>query len=528
VAAARAARRDAAPDAARLLLTACGPRARLWERRPHDPDHLLVRFGTADLPADVSLEDPARPEHDRRVRWRAGDVPVTVGLREHPVTGIAGRGPGDEVPRRLAAWVVAQLAVLQSPRDLTVVVLTDATGAGCWDWVRWLPHARPADGQDTSVLLGTDTATWGRRVAELGALVAARRRAAAASGAPVAFGDVVVVLDGARRLRSLPGVAALLEQGPAVGVRAVCVDAEERLLPEECTAVAVVTGAAGAEELSVRRSRSGAVHGVRPDLPAAGWCTRVGRALAPVRDVGDDGGDTGLPATSRLLDVLDLEPPTADGVAARWLAGGRSTSAVVGESLDGPFAVDLRTDGPHGLVAGTTGSGKSEFLQTVVAALAVANRPDEMTFVLVDYKGGAAFKDCVDLPHTVGMVTDLDPHLVRRALESLRAELRRREHLLADAGAKDLEDLQEGVDTGRLPGAARLPRLVIVIDEFASLVRELPEFVTGLVDVAQRGRSLGIHLLLATQRPGGVVSPEIRANTPLRIALRVTDATEST
>ncbi len=149
-----------------------------------------------------------------------------------------------------------------------------------------------------------------------------------------------------------------------------------------------------------------------------------------------------------------------------------------------------------------------------------------MTFVLIDYKGGSAFGDCVDLPHTVGMVSDLDTHLVERALASLAAELRRREHLLAEADAKDIEDYTDlRVRDAALPA---LPRLVLVIDEFASMVRELPDFVTGLVSIAQRGRSLGIHLLLATQRPSGVVSPEIRANTNLRIALRVTDATEST
>ncbi len=204
----------------------------------------------------------------------------------------------------------------------------------------------------------------------------------------------------------------------------------------------------------------------------------------------------------------------------------RTTEVVIGESLDGPFAFDLRRDGPHGLVAGTTGSGKSELLQTIVASLAATNTPEGMNFVLIDYKGGAAFRDFAPLPHTVGMVTDLDTHLVERALESLGAELRRREHLLAEAAAKDIEDYVERLGRGEpLPP---MPRLLIVIDEFASLVRELPDFVTGLVNIAQRGRSLGIHLILATQRPTGVVSNDIRANTNLRIALRVTDSSEST
>ena len=207
----------------------------------------------------------------------------------------------------------------------------------------------------------------------------------------------------------------------------------------------------------------------------------------------------------------------------RWQGKGRTTSVVIGESTDGLFQIDIRADGPHGLVAGTTGSGKSELLQTLIASLAVGNRPDEFNFVLVDYKGGAAFKDCNHLPHTVGMVTDLDGHLTTRALESLGAELRRREHQLADADAKDIEDYL----AGRQPEDEPMPRLLIVIDEFAALASELPDFVTGLVDVARRGRSLGVHLILATQRPAGVVSAEIKSNTNLRIALRVTDGGDS-
>ncbi|HEY0903727.1 MAG TPA: FtsK/SpoIIIE domain-containing protein, partial [Marmoricola sp.] len=249
-----------------------------------------------------------------------------------------------------------------------------------------------------------------------------------------------------------------------------------------------------------------------------------GRALAPLRDTTPDVTSSALPSSARLLDLLDLEDPTPPEVARRWGPEAR-TDVVMGAGFDGPFRLDLRRDGPHALVAGTTGSGKSELLQTLVASLAIANSPDQLTFVLVDYKGGSAFKDCARLPHTVGMVTDLDTHLVGRALTSLGAELRRREHLLAGPGAKDLEDYW--ALRKRDPDLPAIPRLVIVIDEFASLKAELPDFVTGLVTIAQRGRSLGIHLVLATQRPSGVISNDIRANTNLRIALRVTDEAES-
>ena len=276
-----------------------------------------------------------------------------------------------------------------------------------------------------------------------------------------------------------------------------------------------------------------AVAPVRPEYVTPAWADRVARSIAPIRDVSGDEEDAGLPGTCRLLDVLGAEPPAAEAIAAGWRASGRSTRAVIGACYDGPFGVDLCKDGPHALIAGTTGAGKSELLQTLIASLALVNRPDAMTFVLVDYKGGSAFKDCAHLPHVTGMVTDLDAHLTQRALTSLSAELTRRERILAAAGAKDIEDYTALLDReAHGPGQAAgrpepLPRLVIVIDEFASLARDLPDFVAGLVGIAQRGRSLGLHLILATQRPSGVVSADIRANTNLRIALRMTDAAES-
>ncbi|WP_449283809.1 FtsK/SpoIIIE domain-containing protein, partial [Leucobacter sp.] len=210
---------------------------------------------------------------------------------------------------------------------------------------------------------------------------------------------------------------------------------------------------------------------------------------------------------------------------AQWTPGAErepvALTAVVGQGPEGPAAIDLRTHGPHALVGGTTGAGKSEFLQTWIMSLAARVSPERLTFLLVDYKGGAAFAECVDLPHTVGLVTDLSPHLVRRALTSLRAELHHREELLAKHRAKDLITLERRSD----PAAP--PVLVIVIDEFAALAHEVPDFVDGVIDVAQRGRSLGLHLIMATQRPAGVIKDNLRANTNLRVALRMADEADS-
>ncbi|MGW2646750.1 FtsK/SpoIIIE domain-containing protein [Streptomyces sp. NPDC001393] len=561
-------RRAAVPDPAAVLAFGTGPRTRLWERRRTDADHLLIRVGTGRVRSDVVLDDPEQDEHRREVIRHIEDAPVALPLKDLGVIGIA--GPNDSA-QALGRWAVAQTAVLHSPMDVQFYILTDNEAHARWDWVRWLPHTRPSAGQDVNTLIGTDSETVGARIGELTQLLDARKKALQESGnrgdGP-AFSepDIVVVWDGSRRLRSLPGVVRLLREGPAVALYAICLDEEERFLPGECQGVVVAepwrtddpaspamasvaqpriggfpsfqvwhqTAGQAYESteqdlplrLRVQQSGAGRMTDVRPDFVSPAWCIRLSRSLSPLRDISGEAEGSALPSASRLLDVLQLEPPTADAISARWRMGGQSTMAVIGESYDGPFGIDIRRDGPHGLIAGTTGSGKSELLQTIVAALAVANTPENMTFVLVDYKGGSAFKDCVKLPHTVGMVTDLDAHLVERALESLGAELKRREHILAAVGTKDIEDYQDVLR--RDPSHPPMPRLLIVIDEFASMVRDLPDFVTGLVNIAQRGRSLGIHLLLATQRPSGVVSPEIRANTNLRIALRVTDTGEST
>ncbi|MCM4083801.1 FtsK/SpoIIIE domain-containing protein [Paractinoplanes hotanensis] len=512
------ARRYAYPDPAFIGRIATLPGERLWERRWADDDFLTLRVGTSSVPSAVRVEDPAEDEHRRTTIPELGQVPVAVDVRESGVAGVA----GDSL-YRLAPWLLAQAAALHSPDDLRIRVLTDSSGERRWSWLRWLPHVR-AEGEEAYALIGTTMESVSRRIAELNRLIASRagagRAEAGQRGAGTGEPDVLVVFDGARRLRSLPGAVTVLRDGPAVGVYVLCLEVEERLLPEECRAVVV----AGAGAASVRTARAAQIAGIRADEPNPGWYERVARGLSPLSVTGD-GDEVVLPQSARLLDVLSLEPPRPEGIEAGWAARPRSTKAILGVGMDGAFAIDLVRDGPHALIAGTTGAGKSELLQTLVATLAVANRPDEMTFVLVDYKGGSAFAECADLPHTVGMVTDLDTHLVERALTSLGAELRRREHVLARAGASDIVRYQES--RARDSSMPPMPRLVLVIDEFASMVRELPDFVAGLVNIAQRGRSLGIHLVLATQRPSGAVTADIRANTNLRIALRTTDQGES-
>ena len=518
-----AARHTAHPGPAALALTVSGPRPRLWERRPIDDDALELRLGLGTIASTIEVRTPGALGSggvDEVEHPPIDEAPVTVRLAEAGVLGLA--GPRDRV-LAVARSLVAQLAGWHSPRHVRLVVLSAAPGRE-WEWARWLPHLQDVSGS-ARLQVAVEATQLRSRVDELLALLERRLGTLAPGVDPAWTGPtVVVLLDGAAALRRQPGVARLLAEGPAVGILAICVEGDRVALPVECRATAETTGPVGTR-LRIVGPDSTTYEDVVADGVSQHWARRFARAVAPLRDATPDDRQSSLPRSIRLLDLVPFDATDPAALEMAWRVSPRDNRVPLGVGTDGePFVVDLAADGPHVLVAGTTGAGKSELLQTLVAGLAVGNRPDEMSFVLIDYKGGAAFRECADLPHTVGMVTDLDSHLTERALRSLGAELRRREALLAATGCTDVSEYVACAS----PTAAPLPRLVLMVDEFATLAEELPDFVGGLVAIAQRGRSLGVHLVLATQRPGGVVSADIRANTSLRIALRVTDAAEST
>lgn len=519
-------RRESAPAAPELLRRAATHGATLWERRPSDPDFLSLRLGSGEqrsmlaVRIDPGGSDQLREEAERLAGWytTVPAAPVVLPLAELGAAGLC--GPPERVGA-LARWLVAQAAALHSPRELTIAAALDPGGLDAWDWLKWLPHTA-AETSPLAVRLVAGASGARDLLEEVAGLV--RRRLDEAEGG---FGSssrrptpaVLLVVD-EEVAPERPLVAEALGRAADAGVGVLWLGRERRDLPGECAGIVQLDPAV--PRLSFTDTRAGAaLEDVTMDGLAAELARELALGLAPVRDTSTVRGG-GVPDRVALLTLLGVADVDPDAVAERWRARAELGPVPVGGAAQEPFRVDLRHDGPHGLVAGTTGSGKSELLQTLIAALALAHPPDRLSFLLVDYKGGAAFKECVGFPHTVGFVTDLDGHLAQRALVSLNAELRRRERLLRDSGAKDLIDMEQ-----RAPGRAPAS-LLIVIDEFATLAKEVPDFVDGVVDVAQRGRSLGVHLLLATQRPGGVVSENIRANTNLRIALRVNEAGEST
>ena len=391
-----------------------------------------------------------------------------------------------------------RLVVAHSPADLTVAAVLGPERAHHESWLRWLPHVATRVGGEPPVAVG---AKDGQRLLD---------HLLAEDGSGAASHTLCLVDEGAGLQRR--NVEAVAARALEVGLHLVWLGSAPATVPA-ATDLLLDTQ----DQALARRDRGGRNPLLRVDGLELHGAWRAARMLTSrVDEAAVRPPDTAIPALVRLPDVSpDLrDADDVDGVLHRWSTS-TGLRAQIGCGVDGVVSLDLREDGPHGLVAGTTGSGKSELLQSLLCSLAVNNPPERITFLLVDYKGGAAFRECADLPHTVGYITDLTPALVHRALSSLNADITRREALLAEFGVKDLVQLER-----EFPDAAP-PSLLICVDEFAALTSEVPDFVDGMVNIAQRGRSLGMHVLLATQRPAGVVTPAIRANADLRIALRV-------
>ncbi|MGK5642911.1 FtsK/SpoIIIE domain-containing protein, partial [Streptomyces sp. URMC 126] len=625
--------RERWPDPAAVLLTALGPGPRLWERGPDHPDLLTVRLGTADryTPATGSATD-AGPGLDHGVTTAATGrallpaVPVTVGLRQAGSLGLAG-------PRArlagLARSALAHLAALHSPSVLEFVLIAADPARPAdrrqaeWSWLGWLPHLRPAHGQDCRLLVAYDREQAAARAAELvrrlddGPLgpgwptAPPEQVAATADRHPGPY--TVVIVDGDPGTSALrETVARLAARGAAAGIHLVCLaeaPATTASFPVSaaletaaagspafpyCGAVALLGGDVATVVQVIERDAppGGAAPATSPppggsvvaavDAVSGAWAERFARALAPLRVA--DADPTGrsarvaaLPRTARLLDELGLARATPASLTARWAEatdpgsrpGGRAV-AVLGAGPHGPLAVDLAADGPHLLVEGGPGSGKTELLRSLAASLAAADRPDRLSLVLVDgaaAERGEGLRVCTDLPHVSTYLAASDPVRMREFAQALGAELKRRAELLgtldftawherhappppqvvnprrsADPPSGDLDSPPTGTvrlrpargdDAAARTAETALPRLVVLVDDYDALVAPAlgstgrpaaGSVVRALEAVARDGERLGIHLIAASGRPDRTDGTEAAERAALRAALEIAPA----
>lgn len=507
------------PHAASGLDRALARDPHLWERRPDDDDFMALRVGVGDIPSPVMLSAPD-PDTDSPELARAlaladtyrtlHDAPVVVPLLEHFAVGVSGRR---DLMMAAVRAMLCHIALAHAPQDVRVFVVSAAPDD--WRWARWLPHADGTlafDAVAARVLLGALSQT-----------IDTRRE----SG--IKQPHLLVIFDNPQLAASESVYSALLGDGEAFGASALCLTPRYEDVPGACSAVVEIYNN-GAFKLHHAGHPDGIPGHAVDTLPLTD-AEHIGRGLASVtvREAGVSGR---IPRRVGFLDLYGLRGTddlralvrrlwargVPDGILPHPVPIGR-------ESLTTNTALLLDEDhhGPHGVLAGTTGSGKSELLQTLVCALAVEHHPQQANFLLIDFKGGSTFNAFARLPHTVGMVTNLDGALVERALAALRAEVTYRQQFLKSMGVRDITQYYRHF----APLPQPLPHLFIIVDEFAQLAREMPDFLGELVRIAQVGRSLGLHLILGTQSPMDVITEEMNANLQFRICLRVQNAEAS-
>jgi S-DNA-T family DNA segregation ATPase FtsK/SpoIIIE len=518
----RISRFDLAPSGDQVRQWIENGSAELWRRSVGDESFLHLRVGVGSVPSSGVIEFEQRFNVDSETsdlveaaealveQSKAFDqAPIVCDMKQSPVLGVW--GPSSFTSSVASAWLL-QMTALHSPQDLIVCAACGEDEA-LLRLAKWSPHAN-------STASPLEGAHWAANPVQARALCEALLNICEQRGAdrysntaPLPHILLLVTDEAGVELSTL---SRLLDRVQGRGVSVMFVAKDHGTLPRQCSAVL-----GGTLNGAVRYESPAGVIDVIPDALEISVSEQATLRLAPYRDAAAGSAAASIPRQVPLSGVLKRLLTEPENVKSVWSTANAATlRAPIGMDADGEWLLDVVENGPHGLIAGTSGAGKSELLQSMVVSLAAHYPPHMLNFLFVDYKGGAAFGPCLELPHTVGMVTDLDEALALRALTSLRAELKRRENVLAGR-ARDI------VELAKLYPDDCPSRLMIVVDEFATLVKEVPEFVAGMVDVAQRGRSLGIHLVLATQRPAGSVSDNILANTNLRICLRVLDASDS-
>lgn len=508
----------------------------LWERRSADADFLVLRLGLGAVPSQVVIRPPD-PDisslHIRRAfslytHYRTiPDSPVVINFRQLRSIGIV--GPRSQITPFVYA-LLAQVVAFHSPEDVSIFLLSQEYRYKTWQWMRWLPHTsgRQSGGYPDYLAFGDEACR---------ALITAistqldRRRAPDDSGnasrSVIGGPFMMVIFDGQNSIQDEPGFSSLIREGKKLGAMGIflCETLEE--VPGDCDAFIEVKGhnfnfaMTGPEGLQL--------HGAY-DTRQLIQMDNFARRLMPITLL-NLGQTSRIPTKVNLLQVYRSATIKELTIRQNWQRQPREDGllpfevSVGSESLVKPLELDLaeNRDGPHGLIAGTTGSGKSELLQTLVSALAIENHPYFVNFLLVDFKGESTFGVFRELPHTVGMVSNLDTAGALRALEAIKAENLRRQRFLAEAKVEDILEYHKTLIKNTLdPHTWKpLPHLFIIVDEFAQLAVDLPNFLPELVATVRVGRSLGLHLILATQRPAGVVNDEMRANLNFRISLRV-------
>ncbi|MFC7548789.1 type VII secretion protein EccCa [Plantactinospora sp. GCM10030261] len=512
---------------------------RLWERRRADADFTVVRIGLGDQEVATPLVPPqTRPVDELEPLCAMAlrkfvatysvvpDLPVAIALRDFSHVYLRG---ADGRVRPLLRALLAQIVTFHAPDDLLIAVCVAEDQRRDWDWAKWLPQAQHPAKLDAIGPIRLFAPSVASLEAMLDDVLANRPRFEPSAG-PVAGPHVVVVIDGG----STAGSDHLMTEGGVAGVTIVDLSNQPPRLLDESSVVLDI----GPEGLITGTTMDGATEVGQADSLDLDKAEVLARELAPLRlsatSYSDAGG--GVTVDLGLSELLNLGSPYDFDLDRAWAnRPNRDRLRVpIGVGPDGrPIELDLKESaqdgmGPHGLLVGATGSGKSELLRTLVLALAVTHSSEILNFVLVDFKGGATFNSLDRLPHTSAVITNLKDQLplLDRMLGAIQGELTRRQELLRDAGNYASQRDYERARSAGVP-LDPLPSLLLIVDEFSELLSDRPDFVDMFVQIGRVGRSLGIHLLLASQKLEEGRLRGLEAHLSYRVGLRTFSSMDS-
>ncbi|MEV6346007.1 type VII secretion protein EccCa [Actinoplanes sp. NPDC051851] len=511
---------------------------RLWERRRGDADFTVVRIAvgaqevaTRLVPPQTKPVDELEPLCATALRRFVNtysvvpDLPVSVALRDFSHIYLRG---GEEAVRSFTRALIAQTVTFHAPDDLRIGACVPDGRRGLWEWAKWLPHAQHPDRTDAAGPVRLVAPSVPALEAMLDDVLVNRSRFDPAG--PAAPGPhVVVVIDGG----STAGSDHLMTEGGVAGVTILDLSAPPPRLLDDGSVILEI----GADGTVTGTTMDGSTTVGRADGIGLVDAEVLARELAPLRlSAASYGEQSAIAQDMGLAELLEQADPYRIDLAELWASRpNRDRLRVpIGVGVDGrPVELDLKESaqdgmGPHGLLVGATGSGKSELLRTLVLALGLTHDPEILNFVLVDFKGGATFASLDRLPHTAAMITNLEGELplVDRMLGAISGELTRRQELLRKAGNYASQRDYERARSAGVP-LAPLPSLLLIVDEFSELLSARPDFIDMFVQIGRVGRSLGVHLLLASQKLEEGRLRGLESHLSYRIGLRTFSSMES-
>lgn len=505
---------------------------RLFERSSKDTDFLHIRAGLGAVRAlrEVTYRQEEQIKAENELMQIPGQLhaeyefirnaPVMLHLREAGTVGVIGL-PDEQY--EFFKNMILDLCVEHSNEEVQVIVLLPHTEQQKYEWIKWLPHVKESGGGVRGIVCDDESrdnvfeyiyALMTEREAELAADI---------KSAPLPYFVIFVLEEHGIKTHPLSKYA---DDSATLGFSFVYFKEYKENLPQYCMEIVELAPNGGILRL---RNDKEFVQPFTCEAVGDDSIEFVTERLAPVY-CEKIALSSRLTSNITLFELLNIISPDDLNLIERWKKSNvqKSLAAPLGVDVKGGHvSLDLheRAHGPHGLVAGTTGSGKSEIMQSYILSSAVNFHPYEVSFVIIDFKGGGMANQFENLPHLIGKITDIDSHEIERSLLSIRAELEKRKRLFAEFEVNHIDQYIAMFRSGVTKTA--LPHLILIVDEFAELKAEQPEFMKELISTARVGRSLGIHLILATQKPAGQVNEQIWSNSRFKLCLKVATKEDS-